>query len=142
MSYIISIMLMLIIIVIIIGNLGIYLASYYQYPEYMVLKRIKLFSFLNRLENIFIISWIFMIFSTLTLIVYYISNTIKYNNRSKVLPIIIISSILYCSLHFFKNSTAYNYTLTPYVRSLIIILFIIISLSILIKKKINHKKKK
>lgn len=145
MSYIISIMLMLITIVIIIGNLGIYLASYYQYPEYMVLKRIKLFSFLNRLENIFIISWIFMIFSTLTLIVYYISNTIKYNNRSKVLPVIIISSILYCSLHFFKNSTTYNnynYTITPYVRSLIIILFIIISLSILIKKKINHKKRK
>ena len=68
-SYIISIILMFTTIIIILGNLGIYLASYYQYPEYMVLKRIEFFSFLNRLENIFIISWIFMIFITLTLIV-------------------------------------------------------------------------
>lgn len=137
-SSVISIILMFSTIVIILGNLGIYLASYYQYPEYMVLKRIELFSFLNRLENIFIISWIFMIFITLTLIVYYISNTIKYNNRSKTLPFIIISAILYCSLHFFKNSTTYNnynYTITPYIRGLIIIIFIIINISALIQKE-------
>lgn len=144
-SYISAFILILIISIVIIGNLGIYLSSYYQYPEYMVLKKVALFSFLNRVENILIITWIFGIFITLTMIVYYISNTIKYNNTSKILPFLIIIGILVCSLTFFKNSTVYNnynYKSTPYIRGILIIIFLVISIVIFVKKKINKKNNK
>lgn len=142
-AYIYSCIFMLFMVLIVIGNLGIYLASIYQYPEYMVLKKIVIFSFLNRVENVIILQWIFGNFVTLSIIVYYISNTIKYNNRSKILPSVIIFLILYLSLKIFKNSTIYNnynYTYTPYVRSALVIIYIIISVVIFIKKRIKKNK--
>ena len=112
-------------------------------PAVSALKKIVIFSFLNRVENVIILQWIFGNFVTLSIIVYYISNTIKYNNRSKILPSVIIFLILYLSFKIFKNSTIYNnynYTYTPYVRSALVIIYIIISVVIFIKKRIKKNK--
>lgn len=137
-TYIIGIFFMFLTILFTIGCLGIHLASIYQYPEYIVLKRINLFNFLDRIENIIIIQWVFGSFITLSLIVYYISNNIKNNNKSKILPTIITAFILIASNTLFKNNTIFNelsYKYLPYVRLVVLIILIIISLLIFIKKK-------
>lgn len=66
-----------------IGVLGIHLSKIYQYPEYMVLKRITLFSFLNRIENLLSIQWIFRCFSMLSFIAYYIVSWKKADEKGK-----------------------------------------------------------
>ena len=137
-TYTIAAFLMLFIIVITLGNLGIYLANYYQYPEYMVLKRITFFNFINRIENFIISQWLFETFISLSFIIYYISNTISINYNKRILPLIIGIIILIISMFLFKNNTIYNtYTIkyTPYIRSIIIIIFLLISLAIFIKRK-------
>ena len=135
--YIISILFILLISVFTIGILGQYLASFYQYPEYILLKKVNLFGFIDRIENILSIGWIFSTYATLTLIVYYISNFIKKSNKSKLSPFIITSLIVLTSLFVFKNNTSFNIYITntyPYIISLLFVIIIIISATILIKK--------
>ena len=108
-----------------------------QYPEYILLKKVSLFGFIERIENILSIGWIFSTYATLTLIVYYISNFIKKSNKSKLSPFIITSLIVLTSLFVFKNNTSFNIYITntyPYIISLLFVIIIIISATILIKK--------
>ncbi len=137
-SYIMSIILMLIVFIYIIGNLGIHLASYYQFPEYMVLKRINFFEFINRIENLIITQWILESFISLSFIVYFISNTIKQKPQHKLISSIVTIAILIVSKYAFKNNTQYNtysFTYAPYLRSIIIIVFVIIAVAIFLKRK-------
>lgn len=142
-SYITSIIIMFLIIFLTISSLGINLTKIYQYPEYIVLKKINLFNFLNRIENIIVLQWINGNFFSLSMIVYFISNTFKYENQSKILPTIITFSLLICSLTIFKNNTQFNnfiyYTL-PYIRIFIILTLIIITILIIWKKRKNKEK--
>lgn len=141
-TYIVTILFMGISIFLTLGNLGIHLASVYQYPEYLVLKRISLFKFLDRIENIVIIQWIFGIYINLSLIVYYISNTIKYNNKSKLLPSVITCVLLILSILVFKNNTQFNeysYKYLPYVRLVLLIILLLIGITILFKKLVRKK---
>ena len=72
------------IIFITLGNLGINLSQLYQYPEYIVLKRINLFEFLDRIENLLSIQRILKIYISLSFFTYFISNTIKPHNKSSL----------------------------------------------------------
>ena len=140
-SYIISIIIIFTALVLTLGTLGIHLASIYQYPGYIVLKRINLFNFLDRIENIIIIQWIFGLYTMVSITVYYISNTIKFNNNSKLLPSIITLIILFTSLHIFSNNTRFNvfgYRYLPILRGSILIIFLIIGIRIWFKKESNH----
>lgn len=142
-SYIISIIIILIALILTLGTLGIHLASIYQYPEYIIFKRINLFSILDRIENIIIIQWIFGLYTMVSVTVYYISNTIKFNNNSKLLPSVITLIILFTSLYIFSNNTRFNvyaYKYLPILRGSILILFLIIGIRICLKKKINKIK--
>ena len=137
-TYFISLLIVFIFLFVTLTTLGINLASIYQYPEYIVLKRIHIFNFLDRIENIIIIQWIFGLFSIISIIVYYISNTIKTNNNNKLIPTIITFSILTLSLTFFKNNTQFNdftYKYLPFVRLFVLILIFLISFKIFLKKK-------
>lgn len=107
-SYIAGIIIMFFVIFVTIGNLGIDLTSIYQYPEYVVLKRVKLFAFIDRVENVMVIQWIFGIFTTISILVYSVSNTIKTNTKNKWLIGLVSFSTLLISNQIFKNNTIYN----------------------------------
>lgn len=139
-SYIIGTLISLLFIVGAYGVLGPYLINTYEYPQYAVLKKVKLFGFLERIENIVSIQWIIGSYVYLTLIIYYISKNIKTNSQKKSnLTNIIIGSILVVStMTIFKNSTTfYQYTknIFPYIISPLIIIYIILTIKIFINKK-------
>lgn len=137
-NYILVIIIMLITLVDVIGNLGIELTSNYQYPEYILLKRISIFNFLDRIENVLVIQWIFGIFITISMVVYYLSNSIKYNHQNKFPPILITTIILILALTLFPNNTMFNqysYYIVPYIRAILLISFILISIKIKLKRK-------
>lgn len=119
---------------------GIDLASIHEYPEYIVLKNINIFNFINRIENIIFIQWIFAIFFTISFVVHYISNTIKYQNKSKALPIIITATLLTTSLILFKDITIYDYyvyNIFPITGTILICVYLFISIVIKLKNRNN-----
>ena len=137
-SIIISIVLIFFIFVVVVGNLGIYLASSYQYPEYIVLKRISLFNFLDRIENMVVIQWIFALCLSICIVVYYISNTIKKKKHNKLINTGIILALLIASLYSFKNNTIFNefiYYYFPYVSLTIFIIMLLCGIMIFIKRR-------
>lgn len=126
-----------------IGNLGINLASLYQYPEYMVLKRINLFNFLNRIENVIALQWLNGIFIATSLTIYFVANNIKKNNQSKLLTTILSILMLVIALKSFRSNTDFNYytyNILPIIRIFSIIPLIITALLIAVKKKKNKLK--
>lgn len=137
-AYIISILFIFGFCIITLGILGIHLASIYQYPEYMILKHVNLFGFLDRIENIVTAQWIFGLFFSVTFAVYYVGNCIKPNHNSKLLPTSIVILMLLASVYFIPNNTSFNhyiYFVAPILRIFSLSLFIFIGISILIKKK-------
>lgn len=136
--YSISILIMFLNIAMTIGTLGIHLTDMYQYPEYMVLKQITLFDFLDRIENFVTIQWVFRTFMLVSMIVYYIQNTIKKDDNSKLLPSIILAIIIILDIIIFKNNTIFtNFALKiyPYTNLFLFILITIISIGVFIKKQ-------
>ncbi|MCI8778894.1 MAG: endospore germination permease [Bacilli bacterium] len=140
--YILSFLIKFTLVVITLGVLGIHLASIYQYPEYMVLKRIQIFTFIDRIENVITIQWLFGLFFNISFVVYYITNSIKQNHKSKLLPIIITILIFLGSVYLFKNNTDFNnftYNKVPYMRAILLFIYILLFIGVLIKKKFNKK---
>ena len=125
-------------IIITIGVLGIKLVSIYQYPEYMVMKKISVFDFIDRIENILTIQWFYGIFSSISFYVYYISNTIKKNNTNKKVIASIVILIIFLSNIIFKNNIIFNnftYKFLPGIMSIILVIHIITFIKIIIHKK-------
>lgn len=131
--YIIAIIMMFFTIIGIVGNMGINLAIIYQYPEYAVLKRINLFDFLDRIENILSMQRIIKMFMMLCIFTYFISNTINKNNK-KYIPIIVITTILISS-HIFKSNTIFNSFVTNYLPLMRIAFLIIIFIIFVFRKR-------
>ena len=61
-SYLMSSFILIIISILTIGILGPNLIRVYEYPEYIILKEIVLFNFVEKIENILIIPWIINLF--------------------------------------------------------------------------------
>ena len=140
--YTISILIMFLNVTMTLGTLGIHLTQMYQYPEYLVLKQISFFNFLDRIENFVTIQWIFRTFILVTLIVYYIKNTIKKDSNSKLLPALILATIIILNLVIFKNNTMFTNFVSkiyPYSNIFLFVMIIIISIAVFIKnKKTTH----
>lgn len=142
-GFIISMIIVFSIMIMTLGNLGIHLASLYQYPEYMVLKKINLFNFLNRIENIITLQWLNGIFIATSLTIYFITNNIKKNNNSKILPIIVSMLMLFISIKLFKSNTEFNnytYYILPFIRIITLSILVITTIVIIIKKKRMNQK--
>lgn len=140
--YIISFLIKFTLVVITLGVLGIHLASIYQYPEYMVLKRIQIFTFIDRIENVITIQWLFGLFFNISFVVYYITNSIKQNHKSKLLPIIVTTLIFLGFIYLFKNNTDFNnftYTKVPYMRAVLLSIYTLLFIGVLIKRKSKEK---
>ncbi len=137
-SYLIGLFLIFIFCVLTLGILGIHLASIYQYPEYIILKHVNLFGFLDRIENIITATWIFGLFFSITFAIYYISTCIVPTKKKKTIPIIIVTIMLLFSVQLIPNNTTFNsyiYYVAPILKIMYFSIFIIIGISIFIKKK-------
>lgn len=142
--YTISILIMFLNVAMTIGTLGIHLTDMYQYPEYMVLKQITLFDFLDRIENFVTIQWIFRTFMLVTMVVYYIQNTIKKDDNSRILPATILAIIIFLDIIIFKNNTMFTnfaFNIYPYTNLSLFIMIIIISIAVFIKNKTKKEQK-
>lgn len=125
-----------------IGALGIHLLKIFPHPEYIVLKKISIFGFIDRIENIIYIKWLLNDFISFCLIVYYISNSIKKQNKQKLLPTITTIIILVLSQMLFKDNTEFKwfiYHVYPYLNLLLLTIFIIIFINIIIRKIIEKE---
>lgn len=87
--------------ILIIGVLGPNLIQIYRYPEYMILKKIKAFEFLEKIENIVSITWILDVFMTLSISSHNIRLTLP-QKWNKVLFILILL-FLYCFVIYLGN---------------------------------------
>ena len=139
-SYIIGSIISLVTIVGTISVLGIYLTRAFEFSEYMVLKKIKLFGFLERIENIISMQWITETYIYITLLVYSISKNVpRKNDRTfKYINIIIGILLTLSTKYLFKNITVFNNYVENtfiYIVSLLIIIYIILSISIVFKKR-------
>ncbi len=141
-TYLIGSIISLIIAIGTIGTLGIYLTKIFAYPEYIVLKKIKLFGFLERIENIIAIKWIIESYIYITILIYTITKSItRKNEKTFTYANIFIGLILILSTKYlFKNIVIFNKYLETtfiYIVSILIPIYIIISITIYLKK-INH----
>lgn len=124
------------------GALGIYLSELYQYPEYTVLKKISLFNFIDRIENFIYIKWILSSVISLSLIIYYISSSVKEKSK-KIVPAITTTIMIATCLLIFKNNTIFynfSYYIFPYLNLLLLIIFIIVGINIFIRKRLLKEK--
>lgn len=123
--------------VLIIAVLGPNLIQIYRYPEYMILKKIKVFQFLEKIENIISITWILDVFMTLSIIAHNIRLTLpkKKNNLFflAILAILFFFVIYLGEIYFIELQV---YTILPMILGgfeiLLILLFL---LHRLIKKR-------
>lgn len=146
-TYIVAIILMFFVVFSTLGNLGEDLLKIYQYPEYIVLKKINYFNFINHVENFVSIQWIFGLFFNLTLIVFFIKTFFKDKKigKKKTLPIITTFSIYIVSTLVFKNififnNYVYNYAL--YFRYVLLAALVLIVIKIIFLKRKNSSIKK
>ena len=102
--YLISSILILITTFILITTLG-SLVKTLSYPEYSILRRVKLLNSIENIEGILAITWIFDIFITLSIC----SNKIKElsNTNSNILPFILITLIMII-IYFTINTNYHN----------------------------------
>lgn len=138
-GYILSSIILFLISLIANSVLGKYLINIFQYPAYISLKKASLFKFINRIENFFSVAWILSSFIAITTCLNYTKETIT-NKNNNILNIILIILIIFISNKIFKNNTIFDkYILNyyPYILLSILIIFILISLIILIKKSIK-----
>lgn len=125
------------------GILGKYLVKLYQYPGYTSLKKISLFGFIDRIENFMSLHWIVSTFISLAMIVYFIKSNIKRQGNSKILNFIIVIIITFGAYKAFSSNTSFNnytYKIYPYFLSILTLLFILIAITIFIKRCIKKTK--
>lgn len=139
-SYLLGSIISLLVVIGTISVLGIYLVKFFEFPEYAVLKKVKLFGFLERIENIVAIQWIIGNYMYLTIIIYCISKSISNNSKKvfKYTSIITGLIIVIASKYLFKNITIFNTyikNIFPYIISSLIIVYILIIIKIFIDKR-------
>ena len=104
-----------------IGVSGINIVTLFDYPVYSTLKRIHLFSFLDSLENVSILAWVYYILNASSMFLYFSFSTIKesFNLNNKKSKIINILMLILCfsipNFIFLKNNynESYDYIIIP-----------------------------
>ena len=126
--YLISSILNILVIITITSVLGSML-NIFSYPEYSVLRKIKILSFIENIENFIAITWLFDIFITLSLIGLKFKETL--NTKKRIIPFIICSIIMLIISFVITNNyylSMYLYNIFPYILSILVILLIILYL--------------
>lgn len=139
-SYIISSIVLLIMCLLLIFILGRFLIIIYRFPEYMILKEISLFNFIEKIENVIAIAWIIDEFSLLCLASIFLKRMLPKKNNSYVFITIMVSIFILACTILSKNhiKDLYMYLYFPYILGSIAFI-IIISLFIYVKHKTNFQ---
>lgn len=118
--------------------LGLNIASAYQYPEYTILRKISLFGFLDRIENLISMQWYFRCFVMLSIVSHFLKNTVKDKSNSKLLSLVIVVLLILGSVYIFKNNTIFEefiLNVYPYINLGFLGLFGVIMIGCMVKKK-------
>lgn len=92
-----------------IGVLGIDLASYYQYPETAILKKVAYFRFIERIEGVLSISWLLDGAVVLSFLLFTIKSAIAtFGSRSNSKGISVWYTICFLILLFLGNRTNFS----------------------------------
>ena len=128
----------------IIGVYGIDLASIYIYPEYYLFKKINLFNFIQRVENIMATSFYISSFSGICFMIYFIKiyfkDTFKIENKIKINVFVFIITIL---ISFFSTYMFTHYKIQvlilkfPYIFGCIFIVLLVNFILSIIKRDNN-----
>ena len=124
----------------IIGIFGVELAKIFSYPEYSLMKKVNYFDFIQHIENIATIQFLYCLFISNVMSLNFIKSYLIHIKKYKKIPYFIIIGIcLFLSLILFNNTTiGYNFIKKYYIYiySIPLLLIVIIS-DLLIKIKKN-----
>ncbi len=137
-SYSLVFLVILIINLYITGVLGNFLITAYSYPEYMVLRKIKILDFIENVENFASIIWYFDAFILLTLSLSKLRNLFISKKKDIYLPILLLISVI---VSFILFSRHFSFIATFFATGITILgIFLIITgplLYIFTKKREN-----
>lgn len=139
-AYSLGFLISFILVVMTIGTLGIYLTNIYQYPEYMMLKKVTFFNFLNRLENFISIQWLFLTPFVGMMSLLYVNRLFKIKTK-KMSGIVSLGTLLviflFCIL-VFKNNTVlveFSKDVYPHINFWYFMIVLVVSVGVFLKKK-------
>lgn len=134
--YLLACITLIIVLISINGVFGENLVKIFRFPEYMVLKQLKIFNFIEKVENILSISWAFDLFITIVMSIYSIKELVP-KKKNKYTTIAIVLIILYIISKVFASNYVNElriYYILP-VIAFIIPFIVSIPLIYLVKKK-------
>lgn len=135
--YLLSAFNYILIFIFVIGIFGIDLAKIFSYPEYSLMKKINYFDFIQHVENIATIQFLYCLFISSVMSLVFIKEYLKYKKiYKKQIFFVIIGISFIMSLNLFNNTTiGYNFIKKYYIYIYSIpLLILVISSYILIKK--------
>ena len=139
-SYFLSMVSVFFVSIFITGILGPNLSQIYRFPEYMTMKKIKLFNFIEKVENIVSITWLFSLFITLSVTGWNMKELLpqKKNNILYIGVLILLCFIsLYTGTHYQKELWIYH-TL-PILLGVMMLILVLVSILPRNKKELNRK---
>ena len=118
------------------GVFGEVLVNVFRFPEYMVLKQVKLFDFIEKIENILSIAWAFDLFITSAFSIYSIKTLLpqKKNGLVAIVIVGIVAIVIDRFLDFNYIYELFLYYALPYISFGLAIIILLLFLY-LIKKK-------
>lgn len=119
------------------GVFGEVLVNVFRFPEYMILKQVKLLNFIEKIENILSIAWAFDLFITSALSIYSIKDLVpkKKNVWSTLLIIGIVAILIDKFFDFNYIHELFLYYALPYICLFFSITILFLFLYLLKKKK-------
>ncbi len=135
-SYLVGSITLIVKMFLIIAIVGPLLASLYRFPEYVILKEIKLLDFIEKIENIVALSWVFDHFVYMAIAALFIRELLPQKNLNKSHTLLLIGVYLlaiFCVGKYYTNELTMYYSLPIF--ALVIILLVIPILYIYTKKK-------
>ncbi len=118
----------------IISVFGIELASLFYYPEFTLLKKINYLDFIQHVENILSTQWLFSLFISSVVSLYYIKRFLNHKKMDKkILYYTIVIASLFLSTMLFKNTTiGYDFIKKYFVLIYTIPIFILVLVSVIL----------
>ena len=122
------------------GVFGEVLVNVFRFPEYMILKQVKLFDFIEKIENVLSIAWAFDLFITAAFSIYSIKTLVpqKHNTLYTLITVGIIAIIIDKFLDFNYVYELFLYYALPYIAIIIPVILILLFLYLLKKRHKNN----
>ena len=136
---------LLVFILLIIGVLGYPLMSIYKYPEYISLKKVTLFNFIEKVENIVAIQFFFDSIMLIIMCNYYSIKAFSKKINKNIVRYILIA-LMFISIYIFKNTNEFTKFIEGYfpviVGIILSALYILVVIRIFIDNIYKNKKVK